>query len=104
MVVTNELMSARDCASFAFAERLPRISTNRVVLFSFNAKLILLLTSLDSQVPVFNNIHNINLAEMYEGELTALISCENKAPPQLWKLEILKDRENGNDSSRLTLR
>jgi hypothetical protein len=51
-----------------------------------------------------NDVHNITLAEMRKGELVALISYENKAPPQLWKLEILKDRENGNDSSRLTLR
>lgn len=66
-----------------------------------------MLTWLDSQVPVLNDVRGITLAELQKGELVALISYENKAPPQLWKLEILKeakDRENSQESSRLMLR
>lgn len=35
----------------------------------------------------------------------ALVSYENKAPPQLWKLELLKDRinETGDTTARLSL-
>jgi len=58
----------------------------------------------NSQVPVLNDIRDVTLVETHKHELVALISYENMAPPQLWKLEILKDRENGRESSRLTLR
>lgn len=57
-----------------------------------------------SQVPVLNDVRDITLVETHRHELVALISYENKAPPQLWKLEIFKDREAGRDSSRLSLR
>jgi len=58
----------------------------------------------NSQVPVLNDVRDVTLVEAQKHELVALISYENTAPPQLWKLEILKDRENGRESSRLTLR
>ncbi len=58
--------------------------------------------AINSQVPVLNDVRDITLVER-QHELLALISYENKAPPQLWKLEIVKDRE-GRESSRLGLR
>jgi len=58
----------------------------------------------DSQVPVLDDVRDITLVEAHKHELVALISYEDMAPPQLWKLEILKDRENGRESSRLALR
>lgn len=75
-----------------------------------------------SQTPVLNDVRDITLARQ---GLVALISYENKvhisiyvfeshqlsnrtsyqAPPQLWKLELVKDRENNLISTaRLTLR
>lgn len=57
-----------------------------------------------SQVPVLNDVRSITLVEMHRGALVALISYENKAPPQLWKLEIIKGNDVSRESSRLTLR
>jgi hypothetical protein len=62
------------------------------------------LTPVCSQVPVLNDVRDITLVETPKNELVALISCENKAPPQLWKLEIVRSGEFGREHSRLTLR
>ncbi|KAJ4467107.1 hypothetical protein C8R41DRAFT_64960 [Lentinula lateritia] len=48
--------------------------------------------------PVLNNVKDITLARNTRAGLVALVSYENKAPPQLWKLEMVKD------IARLTLR
>ncbi|KXN92165.1 hypothetical protein AN958_09257 [Leucoagaricus sp. SymC.cos] len=70
----------------------------RLIVYNVKAKQV------ECQVPVLNDVRDITLVEVQRGEMVALISYENKAPPQLWKLEILKDREGGRESSRLTLR
>lgn len=59
---------------------------------------------LECQVPMLSDVRDITLVEARKHELLALISYENRAPPQLWKLEIVKDRESGRETSRLTLR
>ncbi|OJA11366.1 hypothetical protein AZE42_05152 [Rhizopogon vesiculosus] len=50
---------------------------------------------IENQTPVLNDVRDITLAK--NGQV-ALVSYENKAPPQLWKLEMVKDQ------ARLTLR
>ncbi|KAG1834776.1 WD40-repeat-containing domain protein [Suillus variegatus] len=50
---------------------------------------------IENQTPVLNDVRDITLAK--NGQV-ALVSYENKAFPQLWKLEIVKDQ------ARLTLR
>lgn len=62
------------------------------------------LTSVCSQVPVLDDVQDVTLAETLKNELVALFSCGNKAPPQLWKLEIVRNGETGKEHSRLTLR
>ncbi|KAJ3557991.1 hypothetical protein NP233_g11600 [Leucocoprinus birnbaumii] len=53
-------------------------------------------------VPMLHEVRDITLVR--KNELLVLISYENQAPPQLWKLEVIKDRENGREHSRLMLR
>ncbi|KAF9444114.1 hypothetical protein P691DRAFT_787144 [Macrolepiota fuliginosa MF-IS2] len=79
---------------------LPSKSRAEKRLIVFNMEL----QQIEYQVPVLNDVRDITLAETIGTGLVALISYENKAAPQLWKLEIVKDRENGRESSRLTLR
>ncbi|KAI0296480.1 hypothetical protein BC826DRAFT_1005402 [Russula brevipes] len=57
----------------------------------------------ENQVPVLHDIRHIALAR--SGHF-ALVSCECKAPPQLWKIEMVKDRNRPEASvaSRLSLR
>ncbi|KAH7927942.1 WD40 repeat-like protein [Leucogyrophana mollusca] len=62
----------------------------RVVVYNIGTK------QCENQTPVFNDVRDITIAR---ADLVALISYENKAPPQLWKLELLKDRD-----ARLSLR
>ncbi|KAI0346641.1 WD40 repeat-like protein [Trametopsis cervina] len=50
---------------------------------------------IENRVPVLHDVRDITLAK--DG-LVALVSYENKAPPQLWKLEHIKD------AARLSLR
>ncbi|KAG0696113.1 hypothetical protein DFH29DRAFT_1004842 [Suillus ampliporus] len=50
---------------------------------------------IENQTPVLNDVRDITIAK--NGQV-ALVSYENKAPPQLWKLEMVKDQ------ARLTLR
>ncbi|KAH7885671.1 hypothetical protein F5I97DRAFT_1809446 [Phlebopus sp. FC_14] len=56
----------------------------------------------ESQTPFANDVRDIAMARK---SMAVLISPE-KAPPQLWKLEIVRDREkeNGSYTSRLGLR
>ncbi|KAH7913231.1 hypothetical protein BJ138DRAFT_1223683 [Hygrophoropsis aurantiaca] len=62
----------------------------RVVVYNIATK------QCENQTPVFNDVRDIAIAR---ADLAALISYENKAPPQLWRLELLKDRD-----ARLSLR
>ncbi|KAF7325948.1 Catabolite degradation [Mycena kentingensis (nom. inval.)] len=60
---------------------------------------------IEHQTPVLNDVRDVTLARNIRNGLVALVSYENKAPPQLWKMELLKDRENPNILvARLTLR
>ncbi|KAJ7634736.1 hypothetical protein FB45DRAFT_989512 [Roridomyces roridus] len=63
------------------------------------------LKQIELQTPVLNDVRDITLARNTKHGLMALVSYENKAPPQLWKMELLKDRENAALLvARLTLR
>ncbi|KAF7318793.1 Catabolite degradation [Mycena chlorophos] len=68
---------------------------------------------IEHQTPVLNDVRDVTLAKNTRQGLVALVSYENKArqrkdndaPPQLWKLDLLKDRENPNMLvAKLTLR
>jgi len=53
---------------------------------------------------VMNDVRDITIAR---NGVAALVSYENKAPPQLWRIEMVKDRDDAGNSShhaRLTLR
>ena len=55
---------------------------------------------------MLNDVRDITIAEARSG-IIALISYENKAPPQLWKIDIIKDPRAESPSgtvARLTLR
>ncbi|RDB27816.1 hypothetical protein Hypma_002286 [Hypsizygus marmoreus] len=59
----------------------------------------------ENQTPVLNDVRDITVTQTARSGVIALISYENKAPPQLWKLELVKDRENNAIvTARLTLR
>ncbi|PPQ86642.1 hypothetical protein CVT25_006826 [Psilocybe cyanescens] len=60
---------------------------------------------IENMTPVLEVVRDITLAQTSRNGLVALISYEHKAPPQLWKLELVKDREtNTITTSRLSLR
>ncbi|KAH7928593.1 WD40 repeat-like protein [Leucogyrophana mollusca] len=68
----------------------------QLLVYNVETKLI------ENQTPVLNDVRDITLAR--NGHV-ALISYENKAPPQLWKLEMVKSSQSGSASTaRLTLR
>ncbi|KAF9009980.1 hypothetical protein BDQ17DRAFT_1347270 [Cyathus striatus] len=57
------------------------------------------------QTPVLNDVRDITLERtVRQNEFIALVSYENKAPPQLWKLDLVKDKESSNMVARLILR
>ncbi|KAF8842942.1 hypothetical protein BDN67DRAFT_925392 [Paxillus ammoniavirescens] len=57
---------------------------------------------IENQTPVLNDVRDITLAR--NGQV-ALISYEHKAPPQLWKLDVVKDRmDSTTTTARLSLR
>ncbi|KAF9225897.1 hypothetical protein BS17DRAFT_777834 [Gyrodon lividus] len=57
---------------------------------------------IENQTPVLNDVRDITLARNSQ---VALISYENKAPPQLWKLDVVKDRmDSTTTTARLSLR
>ncbi|TFK23803.1 hypothetical protein FA15DRAFT_705179, partial [Coprinopsis marcescibilis] len=71
----------------------------RLVVFNLETKQV------ESQVPVLNDVRDITIAQNIRDDWIALVSYENKAPPQLWKIELVRDRENGTGTiARLTLR
>ncbi|KAJ7204755.1 quinon protein alcohol dehydrogenase-like superfamily [Mycena pura] len=57
---------------------------------------------IEHQTPVLNDVRDITLARNTKNGLMALVSYENKAPPQLWKMDLI-NREN-TLIARLTLR
>ncbi|EAU89752.2 hypothetical protein CC1G_07477 [Coprinopsis cinerea okayama7 len=70
----------------------------RLVVYNLEMKQV------ESQVPVLNDVRDITISQNIRGDWIALISYENKAPPQLWKIELVRDRENMSSVARLTLR
>ncbi|KAH7910198.1 hypothetical protein BJ138DRAFT_1180462 [Hygrophoropsis aurantiaca] len=66
----------------------------RVIVYNMGAK------RCENQTPVFNDVRDI----MMSRKGVALISYENKAPPQLWKLDLVKDRHHHSVTARLNLR
>ncbi|KAJ7223731.1 quinon protein alcohol dehydrogenase-like superfamily [Mycena haematopus] len=71
----------------------------RLVVYNMESKQI------EHQTPVLNDVRDVTLARNTRQGLVALVSYENKAPPQLWRMELLKDRENAALLvARLTLR
>ncbi|KAI0250714.1 WD40-repeat-containing domain protein [Lactifluus subvellereus] len=69
----------------------------RIIAYNLDRK------EIENQVPVLHDIRYVTLAQ--SGQF-ALVSCEFKAPPQLWKLEIVKDRNRPDAPAvrRLSLR
>jgi len=69
----------------------------RIIAYNMDQK------EVENQVPVLHDIRHVVLARC--GNF-ALVSCESKAPPQLWKLEMVKDRSKPESHStiRLSLR
>ncbi|CCL98725.1 uncharacterized protein FIBRA_00730 [Fibroporia radiculosa] len=61
----------------------------QIIAYNLNRKHI------ENRVPVLHDVRDITLAR---DDQVALVSYENKAPPQLWKLDMVKD------STRLSLR
>ncbi|KAJ6495374.1 WD40 repeat-like protein [Mycena sanguinolenta] len=58
-----------------------------------------------SQIPMLNDVRDVTLARNTRQGLVALVSYENKAPPQLWRMELVKDWKNpALLVARLTLR
>ncbi|KAK0192616.1 hypothetical protein F5146DRAFT_1102483 [Armillaria mellea] len=55
---------------------------------------------------VLNDVRDITLARNTKNGLIALVSYEYKAPPQLWKIDIVKDHRDNNAQmvARFTLR
>lgn len=49
---------------------------------------------IENQTPVLNDVRDITISRNSKHALTALISYENKAPPQRWKLDLVKDRDD----------
>ncbi|KAJ7742718.1 WD40 repeat-like protein [Mycena maculata] len=71
----------------------------RLAVYNTELKLI------EHQTPVLNDVRDVTLARDTRQGLVALVSYENKAPPQLWRMEMVKDRENvAHLVARLTLR
>jgi len=70
----------------------------RIVVYNMETKQI------ESQTPILSEVRDITLAQTRNG-LVGLISYEHMAAPQLWKLELVKDREDNNIvTARLSLR
>ncbi|KAK7047424.1 hypothetical protein VNI00_006655 [Paramarasmius palmivorus] len=60
---------------------------------------------IENTTPVLNDVRDITLAKNTRNGLVALVSYEHKAPPQLWKMDLVRDRENTEKLvARLTLR
>ncbi|KAF5369016.1 hypothetical protein D9758_002829 [Tetrapyrgos nigripes] len=71
----------------------------RLVVYNMETGLI------ENVTPVLNDVRNITLARNTRHGVAALVSYENKAPPQYWKMEIVKDLKNENQMvPKLTLR
>ncbi|KAJ7598791.1 quinon protein alcohol dehydrogenase-like superfamily [Mycena floridula] len=71
----------------------------RLVVFNTETGLI------ENQTPVLNDVRDVTLSQNSKNGIVALVSYENKAPPQLWKMDLVKDRENSSlTTGRLTLR
>ncbi|KAK7023190.1 catabolite degradation [Favolaschia claudopus] len=63
------------------------------------------LKQVEHQTPILTDVRNVALARDTRQGLVALVSHENKAPPQLWRMELLNDRENAAlQVARLSLR
>ncbi|RXW19264.1 hypothetical protein EST38_g6604 [Candolleomyces aberdarensis] len=69
----------------------------RLVVYNLETKRV------ERQMPVLNDVRNITIAEARSGTI-ALISYENKAPPQLWKIELIKEQDSNAMVANLTLR
>ncbi|CAA7264399.1 unnamed protein product [Cyclocybe aegerita] len=71
----------------------------RIIVYNTDTKQI------ESLTPVLEDVRDITLAQSGRSGLVALVSYEHKAPPQLWKLELVKDRDtNTVVTSKLVLR
>ncbi|KAF5368873.1 hypothetical protein D9758_002838 [Tetrapyrgos nigripes] len=60
---------------------------------------------IENVTPVLNEVRDITLARNTRNGIVALVSYEHKAPPQLWKMEMIKDLKDEKQLiARLTLR
>ncbi|KAF7344445.1 Catabolite degradation [Mycena sanguinolenta] len=63
------------------------------------------LKQIEHQTPVLKDVRDVSLARNTRQGLVALVSYENKASPQLWRMEFVRDRDNAERSvARLILR
>ncbi|KAJ8082886.1 hypothetical protein PM082_008743 [Marasmius tenuissimus] len=71
----------------------------RLVVYNMETKQV------ESATPVLNEVKDITLCRSTRNGVVALVSYENKAPPQLWKMDLVKDRVDIDKvTARLTLR
>jgi len=71
----------------------------RIVVYNVETKQI------ENQTPVLGDVRDITLAQTARNGVVALISYEHMAAPQLWKLELVKDRDDNTViTARLSLR
>ncbi|KAF8648232.1 hypothetical protein AX16_006314 [Volvariella volvacea WC 439] len=71
----------------------------RLVVYNMDTKTI------EHHTPVLGVVRHITIAQNANKAVVALVSYEGWTPPQLWKLEMVKDRENSQVMvGRLTLR
>ncbi|KAJ3554822.1 hypothetical protein NM688_g2905 [Phlebia brevispora] len=67
----------------------------QILVYNFDKK------EVESRVPVLHDVRDITLTRPLTGqEQVALVSYENKAPPQLWKIDVVSKTE----TARLSLR
>ncbi|PFH48709.1 hypothetical protein AMATHDRAFT_196130 [Amanita thiersii Skay4041] len=70
----------------------------RLVVYNMETDMI------ENQTPVLNDVKDVTLAASPRGGVMALVSYESKAPPQLWKVDFIRDRFTHSQTTRLTLR
>ncbi|PPQ66008.1 hypothetical protein CVT24_011952 [Panaeolus cyanescens] len=70
----------------------------RLVVFNMLTK------EVECQVPMLEDVRDVTLTQTARHGIAVLVSYEHKAAPQLWKLELVKDRDSTNLVGRLTLR
>ncbi|KAF9051401.1 hypothetical protein BJ165DRAFT_1448497 [Panaeolus papilionaceus] len=64
----------------------------------------MLTKEVECQVPMLEDVRDVTLTQTNRHGIAVLVSYEHKAAPQLWKLELVRDRDSTNLVGRLALR